>query len=501
MAEVILGIGHQESLNAVLEIAERNIFETQGAARKIIARAPGVEAHAGRHGFEGPFEAFLIRLQLDDQLEEDVKQFVADSQGAISTNELTDALELSCRCESAADASKLSQLIDELSKLLPLPEVWRVRGEQFRKDHVSAEKLFHAMLKFKASDVHLFPNAHPVFRVDNVARNSEMLKPLSAEQINAFIREIAPERDWNDFQQHQQCSFTFHQIGMGYTRVSAFIKGGVPHCTMRFLPESIPSFEDLNIPRNIMEKLGQAHFGLILVTGMTGSGKSTSVASLIDWINAHKSVHILSIEEPVEYVHHNKSSIISQRDVGVDVASFHEAVKASLRHDPDVIFIGEMRDPDTIRSAISAAATGHLVVSTLHANTASEVVNWVVSFFDPVERDLVKLQLRDCIQCIICQRLIPKIGGGRVPALEFMFNDTKHISDSILAGDSIGIRIGMQQTLSNSIILEKYLLKMVQDQVISKEDARRHAAHEDVLDQLLRGTYVIPSLDSMMSHH
>ncbi len=501
MTEMILGIGHQESLITVLEMAEEHARRTHGAPRSIVAHAPGIEIHADRKNFDGPFETFKIRLLLDGPLLVDVKNFVANSGGALTATEEGDTLELLCHCNDLEHAEETRKTIDGISRLLPLPEVWRFHGEHYRKDHLSAEKMFHAMLKFKASDVHLFPDAHPVFRVDNVARNSEMLKPLSAEQILAFIREIAPDRDWKDFEKHRQCSFTYHQVGMGYARVSAFIKGDVPHCTMRFLSETIPSFEDLNIPREIMENLGRAHFGLILVTGMTGSGKSTTVASLIDWINTHKSLHILSIEEPVEYVHHNKKSIISQREVGIDVESFHEAVKASLRHDPDVIFIGEMRDPDTIRSAINAAATGHLVVSTLHANTASEVVNRVVSFFDPVERDLVKLQLRDCVQCIICQRLIPKIGGGRAPALEFMFNDTKHISDSILAGDSIGIRVGMQQTMTASIILEKYLLRMIEAGLIAKEDAREHAAHAEVLDQMLRGTYVVPSLESMMHSH
>src|SRR5947209_9621725 len=178
-------------------------------------------------------------------------------------------------------------------------------------------------------------------------------------------------------------------------------------------------------------------------------------------MNANRSLHILSIEEPVEYVHSGKKSIVSQRDVGEDIGSFHDAVRGALRHDPDVIVIGEMRDPDTIRSAINAAATGHLVISTLHSGTAYEVINRIVSFFDPVERDLVKLQLRDALKCVICQRLVPKAGGGRMPALEFMFNDTKHIADSILAGDTIGIKIGMQQNASNSIIFEKYLYDLM----------------------------------------
>src|SRR5690606_23540003 len=199
------------------------------------------------------------------------------------------------------------------------------------------------------------------------------------------------------------------------------------------------------------------HRGLLLVTGMTGSGKSTTVAALVDWINGHRAAHILTIENPVEYVHTNKKSIISQRGLGVDVATFNLAVTGALRHDPDVVVIGEMRDPDTIRSAINAAATGHLVISTLHANTASEVVNRVVSFFDPVERDLVKLQLRDCLQCVICQRLVPKIGGGRIPALEVLFHDVKAMTDGILQGDTDHIRVGMQQAVSHSFLFEQYL--------------------------------------------
>src|SRR5262249_4837224 len=157
-------------------------------------------------------------------------------------------------------------------------------------------------------------------------------------------------------------------------------------------------------------------------------------------------------EDPVEYVFVNRRSIVSQRAVGTDVPNFEMAVRGSLRHDPDVIFIGEMRDKETIRAAITAASTGHLVISTLHSNTAAEVANRIVSFFDPVERDLVRLQLRDAIKCIICQRLVRKLDGGRIPAFELLFNDIKHISDCILSGDTTGLRIGMQQTLSQSML-------------------------------------------------
>ena len=269
---------------------------------------------------------------------------------------------------------------------------------------------------------------------------------------------------------------------------------------MRYLPEKVPSFEDLSLPRESLEKLAKLHFGMIVVAGMTGSGKSTTVAAIVDWINQNKSLHVLCVEEPVEYVHANKRSVVSQRDVGVDIATFHEAVRGALRHDPDVIVIGEMRDPDTIRSAINAAATGHLVISTLHSSTSYEAVNRIVSFFDPVERDLVKLQLRDALKCVICQRLMPKTGGGRVPALEFLFNDTKHIGDSILTGNSINIKIGMQQGASNSFIFEKYLFNLVKKELVTAEQARAFATEVSIFDQMRLGTYVVPSLDSMMHH-
>jgi twitching motility protein PilT len=250
-----------------------------------------------------------------------------------------------------------------------------------------------------------------------------------------------------------------------------------------------------------MVQLAELHHGLVLVTGMTGSGKSTTVAALVDYINTNHSSHILTIENPVEYVHRNKKSIVSQRNTGIDVDTFGAAVTGALRHDPDVIVIGEMRDPDTIRSAINAAATGHLVISTLHSNTAYEVVNRIVSFFDPVERDLVKIQIRDAMRCVICQRLVPKIGGGRLPVLEVLFNDIKPINDAILSGESDNIRIGMQQTVSKSFLFENYIFKLYKQGLIALDHARQFSTDVSILDQMLMGTYTVPRLDTIKSAH
>jgi twitching motility protein PilT len=500
MKEIVLGVGNQHSLWSVFQLTDARLRASHGVSRKVCAQSDGIEIEASRPRFEGPFHSFAVRLRNPGPLKEPIQGVAAKSQVPCQVAEKDGTLVFSCPAPPESQVDRVHELCDTLSATLRVPEVWRVRGDDYRLDRISTEVLFKAMIKFKASDVHLYPGSTPVFRIDNAIRQTQMCDPLSAEQIIALVRETAPADDFRELQDHQQCSYIFHQVGLGYSRISAFIKAGVPHCTMRFLPEKIPSFEELNIPRATMEKLSKLHFGLVLVTGMTGSGKSTTVASLVDWINSNKSVHILTIEEPVEYVHMNKKSIVSQRDVGVDIATFHDAVRGALRHDPDVIVIGEMRDPDTIRSAINAAATGHLVISTLHASTASEVVNRIVSFFDPVERDLVKLQLRDALKCVICQRLVPKIGEGRLPALEFLFNDTKHISDAILTGHTINIKIGMQQDASASIIFEKYLYDLVKKEVIKADVAREFASEPAIFDQMRLGTYVIPSLDSMVYH-
>ncbi len=495
MTNIIVGVGQQTSLHQILQIAEAELRQSHGVARKLILRAAGIEVIATRPRFEGDFDSFAIRLRAEGRLLESLNKLVTYSPVPCSVEVIETGKEFRCPPAPGSD-DKVRKLLDDASALLHLPEVWRVHGEDFRHGSVSMESLFQLMLSRHASDVHLFPGSPPLVRVDNLMAVADPdLDPLSAEQILALVRESCHDHHWKEFQTEQQCSFNFHQVGLGYSRISAFMKSGVPHCTIRFLPEKIPSFEQLHIPRPAMEALSQLEYGLILVTGMTGSGKSTTVASWLDWVNAHRRVHVITIEEPVEYVHLNNQAIISQRAVGEDVPTFPDAVRGALRHDPDVIFIGEMRDQDTIRAAINAASTGHLVISTLHSNTSSEVVNRIVSFFDPSERDLVKLQLRDAIRCVMCQRLIPKIGGGRVPAIEFLFNDTQHINDCILTGDTLGIRDGMQQHLSKSSIFEVSLMSLVKAGLIGVVDARQYASAPEIFEQMRLGTYQEPSLE------
>ena len=372
MDEVVLGVGNRESVRDVVRISEDVITETQGFPRRVVTTTPKISIIAEREEYEGEFESYILRFDLPESERKAIEEVAAGHSGACAITREDDILTLQCPPEGSTDFDAARKALDEISRAFKIPEVWRVVGEKFRIDPISVELIFQAMVQYKASDTHLTPGKPPIFRIDNQARESELMDPLSVTQILALIEEIAPAPDWKRFNEVMQCSFSFHQVGIGYARVSCFVKGGAPHVTFRYLPETIPSFEELCVPVETMRDLADLHRGLLLITGMTGSGKTTTLAALVDWINEHKHLHILCIENPIEFVHHNKKAIISQRRLGTDVVSFNEGVRGALRHDPDVIVIGEMRDRDTIRSAIDAAATGHLVIATLHANSASE---------------------------------------------------------------------------------------------------------------------------------
>jgi twitching motility protein PilT len=501
MKEIILGLGHQTSLWNVVQTADEQLRSIHGSPKKMVTRSGALTVEAHRESYEGTFDSFMFRISKpSESCRSSLKKIASDKPTLCKFVEHDDEVEVQLSADQSHDLEAVQAACDELSTAFVLGEVWRVHGEEYRNKPISHEALFKAQVKFKSSDIHLYPGSTPVFRIDSKLRHSDHFDTLSSQQIFDFIQEMASEENYAEFLTTQQCSFIYHQVGLGYARVSAFMKAGTPHCTLRFLPEKIPTFEDLAIPAESMQKLGKLHFGLVLVTGMTGSGKSTTVASLVDWINQTNALHILCIEQPVEFVHKSKKSVVSQRDVGVDVDNFADAVRGALRHDPDVIVIGEMRDPDTIRSAINAAATGHLVISTLHSGTSYEAVNRIVSFFDPIERDLVKLQLRDALKCVICQRLLPKRGGGRQVGLEFLFNDTNIISNAILQGNSLGLKVGMQQTSSASFIFEKHLYELFKANVISQEVAQIYSSDRSTFDQMILGSYSIPTPDAMLQH-
>ena len=339
------------------------------------------------------------------------------------------------------------------------------------------DKLLQACVKQNASDIHITVGQPPVFRLHGRMRKLET-KVLEPEDTVALMKSIAPERCQRELAEKGGADFGFAFGDLARFRVSIFRQRGNIAMVLRQIPNTMLSMEQLGLPARVAE-LCMRPRGLFLVTGPTGSGKSTTLASMINYINETVDHHIITIEDPIEFFHKHKKSTVNQREVGVDVPSFAEAIRRALRQDPDVILVGEMRDLETIETAITAAETGHVVFGTLHTNSAQGTVNRIIDVFPTNQQDQIRTQLSTSIIGIIAQTLVPKIGGGRVAAHEFLVvtpgianlireNKTFRINSSI----QTGAKLGMQ-------LMDDALFKLWRDEKISIEDALSKAQSQD----------------------
>ena len=278
----------------------------------------------------------------------------------------------------------------------------------------------------KASDLHLKVGAHPIIRVDGELTPLVDLKRLMQEDTIAMAFSIMSSRQKEKFKNNFEIDIAYSVPGLGRFRCNIFQQRGTVGMVCRVIPARILTVRDLLLPP-VLEKICEETRGLILVTGTTGSGKSTSLAAMIDYINSTRAEHIMTIEDPVEFLHRDKKSIINQRELEVDTRSFASAIRAALRQDPDVILVGEMRDFETVETALVAAETGHLVMSTLHTMDATETVNRIISVFPPHQQKQIRLQLAAVIKAVCSMRLLPRADGlGRVPAVEVHDRDELH---------------------------------------------------------------------------
>jgi len=287
------------------------------------------------------------------------------------------------------------------------------------------------MVARRASDIHLKVGNHPVFRIDGKLVRIEEFSVLSPEDIEEIAYHILPYSKKGFVSAEgmgEECGYDAE--GIGRFRVSIFRQRGVLSIVMRHIPSDIPLIDNLNLPP-VIKDLAMERRGLILVTGTTGSGKSTTLAAMIEHINLNESRNVLTVEDPIEFLFTDKKSIIAQREIGMDVDSFANALRASLRQDPDVILVGEMRDLETMETALAAAETGHLVFSTLHTLDAPETINRVISVFPPHQQEQIRIQLASVLKASISMRLVPRKGGGRVPAMEILIA-TAAIREAIL---------------------------------------------------------------------
>jgi twitching motility protein PilT len=293
----------------------------------------------------------------------------------------------------------------------------RVSGEDYRGHFL---KLLQKAVQADASDLHLKTGSVPYFRVDGSILPQEG-DVLGRETMEGFARVVTNEEQYKQLMKRGEVDLAFHEKGLGRFRVNAFRQRGTLSFVMRRIKSKIPSFDQLDLPHSVL-RFAELQRGMCLVTGTTGSGKSTTLASIVDYINQNRRCHIVTIEDPIEYVHPDKLAVVNQREINIDTMDFASALKAVMRQDPDVILVGEMRDVETFGAAISAAETGHLVFSTLHTTNVMQTVDRIIDLFPSNQHDQVRSALATQLKAIMCMRLLPRAGGlGRVPTCEVMF--------------------------------------------------------------------------------
>ncbi|MGE5236464.1 MAG: type IV pilus twitching motility protein PilT [Acidobacteriota bacterium] len=349
--------------------------------------------------------------------------------------------------------------------------------------------ILKAATERKASDVHLKVGAHPLIRVDGTLVPMVEFKRLMQEDTIAMAFSMMSSQQKEKFKQFLEIDIAYSVPGLGRFRCNIFQQRGSVGLVLRLIPARILTIRDLLLPP-VLERISEEERGLVLVTGTTGSGKSTSLAAMIDHINTRRNCHVVTIEDPIEFLHRDKKSIINQREVEVDTRAFGVAMRAALRQDPDVILVGEMRDFETIETALLAAETGHLVLSTLHTLDATETINRIIAVFPPHQQKQIRIQLAAVLKAVISMRLLPRADGlGRVPAVEVLVatayirdcieqkEKTKLIRDAIAQGTS---QYGMQT-------FDQSLYSLYKSGLITLEEAIRRASNPDELRLRVQG--------------
>ncbi len=346
---------------------------------------------------------------------------------------------------------------------------------------MNINEILKIAFKIKASDIHLKVGRPPTFRVNGKLLPLKDAQNLTPEDMENIVNTVLNELKKKEFKERLEVDCAYGIEGIGRFRVNLFYQRGVISGVFRAIPTEIPDIDSINLPP-VIKKIAMEERGLVLVTGITGSGKSTTLASMINYINQNKQAHILTIEDPIEFLHKDNKCVINQREIGADTLSFANALRAALRQDPDIILVGEMRDLETVETALEAAETGHLVMSTLHTLNAKETINRIISMYPPHHQQQVRFQLAGVIKGIISQRLIVrKDGKGRVPACEILRTSarvrdciinpekTNELEDAMIQGH---VTYGMQT-------FDMSLLDLYQRGLITFEEAMKNAEKPD----------------------
>jgi twitching motility protein PilT len=349
-------------------------------------------------------------------------------------------------------------------------------------------RILAAAVEGGASDIHLKVNSDIIFRINRKLLVVEGPKPTE-EWMATVIENILPKHLKTVLERDHECDFSYFMPNVGRFRTNCFYQRGSPCLAMRFVKTLVPSFEELGL-LPVLRQIAESPRGIVLVAGSTGSGKSTTLAAMIEHINANSRKHIITLEDPIEFVFEDNQSVIEQREIGLDTKTFGDGLKYVLRQDPDVIMIGEMRDGISFTAAMSAADTGHLVLSTLHTTNASQSVGRILDFFKPDERDQIRRQLSATLQAVVCQRMVPTIAGSMTPALEIMVNSgtvRKLIEENRLEKLAAAIETGGEEGMIN---FNQSLFQLVKDGKVSQKEALAKATNAQALEMNFQGIFL-----------
>lgn len=347
------------------------------------------------------------------------------------------------------------------------------------------EVLLEEVIKRKASDLHLQVGLPPTLRVDGSLVPVQGAEPLTEEAVEVLIFAILDDDQKQILLKDKEFDFSFAFGDIGRFRVNAFHERGNLAAALRLIPTDLLTIEQLGLP-TIVNTFSDYPRGLVIVTGPTGSGKSTTLAALVDKINSERAAHIVTIEDPIEFTHRSKKAVVVQREVHYDTYSFSAALRSSLRQDPDVVLIGEMRDLETIAAAITIAETGHLVFATLHTNSAAQSIDRMIDVFPPHQQPQIRAQLSNILMAICSQRLVPSIGGGRVAAAELLIA-TPAVRNIIREGKSHQLDAVIQTGAEHGMqSMDKTLVNLIHAGTISYDEARNFAVDVEELDRLMR---------------
>lgn len=349
---------------------------------------------------------------------------------------------------------------------------------------MSILKLLDMVIKEGGSDLHLSVGSNPIIRVSGSLVPLVQEKVLQPEDTEAMLKEILPEGRWNDFVRDQAVDFSFAHKDNNRFRINGYVVQGGIAIAMRLIPHEIRSFNTLNLPP-VLEVFTQRTQGFFLCVGPIGQGKSTTLAAIIDRINETRAEHIVTIEDPVEYIFDQKKSLIHQREVKIDTPDFHSALQAAFREDVNVIMVGEMRDQETISSAVTAAETGHLVLSTLHTNNAAQTIDRIIDMFPSNQQGQIRVQLAGSLAGVFSQRLVPRIAGGLIPAYELLINNSA-VSNLIREGRTHEITTVIQTSSQEGMIdMDRSLAELVRRGEVTIEHAFERAIDPKTFERYL----------------